>query len=109
MFDAVPSELLVVVDEGEGQVDVQRVGPVRRRRTLPGLEGDHQVDPGGRALHLELVHEVLAEDLAKQLLKLIVDADGAVRTTWDQGRKISWERWVNQTRTEVIYTADVID
>ena len=85
VFNAVPSELLVVVDEGEGEVDVERVGPVRGCRALAGLEGDHQVHPGGRTLHLELVHEVLAKDLTQQLLKLIVDADGAIRTAWERG------------------------
>lgn len=82
VFNAVAPELLVVVDEGERQVDVQGVGPVGGRRPLPGLKGDHQIHPGGRPLDLELVDEILAEDLTQQLLELVVDPQRAVGSTW---------------------------
>lgn len=77
-------KLLVIVDEGEGQVDVQGVGSVRSRRSLPGLEGDHQVHPGSRPLYLELIDEILAKDPTQQLLKLVINADGAVGSSWEQ-------------------------
>lgn len=80
MFHTVTSELLVVVDEGEGQVDVQGVGPVRGRRPFPGLKRDHQIHPGSRPLDLKLVDEVGPEDLTQELLKLIVNTNGAIRT-----------------------------
>lgn len=82
MLHTVPPELLVVVNEGEGQVDVQRVGSVWSRRPLPGLKRDHQVHPGCRPLDLELVDKILAKDLTQKLLKFIIDPNRAVGTTW---------------------------
>lgn len=35
VFNAVAPEFLVVVDEGERQVDIEGVGPVGGRRPLP--------------------------------------------------------------------------
>lgn len=74
MFYAVTSELLVVVNEGEGQGDVEGVGPVRSRRPLARLKGDHQIHPGRRALDLELLNEILPKYLTQELLELIVHA-----------------------------------
>lgn len=72
MFHAVASELLVVVNEGEGQGDVEGVGPVGSCRALARLEGDHQIHPGRGALDLELLNEIFPKDLTQELLKLIV-------------------------------------
>lgn len=72
MFYAVPSELLVVVNEGEGQGDVEGVGPVGSRRPLARLKGDHQIHPGCRALDFELLDEILPKYLTQELLELIV-------------------------------------
>lgn len=41
MLHAVPTELLVVVDEGEGQGDVQGIRPVWRSGSFARLKGDH--------------------------------------------------------------------
>lgn len=79
MFHTVASELLVVVNEGEGQVDVERIGSVRGCCPLPRLKCDHEVNPSSRPLHLKLVNEILAKDLTQELLKLVVDSQ---RTVW---------------------------
>ena len=89
MLHTVPPELLVVVDEGEGQVDVQGVSPVRGRCPLPGLKSDHQIHPGGWSLDLELVDKILTKDLTQELLKLIVNTDGAMRTAY-RGEYEAW-------------------
>ena len=81
MLHAVASELFVVVDEGEGQVDVEWVGSVWCGCPLPGLKCDHQVHPSSWPLHLKLVDEVLAKDLTQELLKLVVNPQRAVGTT----------------------------
>lgn len=78
MFHTVASELLVVVNEGEGQVDVERIGSVWGCCPLPRLKRDHEVNPSGRPLQLELVNEILAKDLTQELLKLIVDSQRTV-------------------------------
>ena len=65
--------LLVEVDEGERQGDVERVFLEGTGCAFAGLEGDHQVDVAGRPLLFEGVHEVVAEDLLQQLFKLHVD------------------------------------
>ena len=62
MFHAVAPELLVVVDEGEGQVNVEGVASVRGCCPLSRLKRNHQVHPGGRPLDLKLVDEILAKD-----------------------------------------------
>ena len=97
MLHTVPSELLVVVDEGEGQVDVQGVGPVRGCCPLPGLKSDHQIHPGGWSLDLELVDKILTKDLTQELLKLIINTDGAIRTTYrgeDEAWSIATQNWL---------------
>lgn len=81
IFHAVASKLLVVVDEGEGQVYVEWVGSVRGRSSLPGLKRNHEVDPGSGPLDFELVNEILAKDLTEQLLKLIIYPQGTVGAT----------------------------
>lgn len=73
---------LVVVDEREGQRDVEGVGPARGRRPLPGLKRDGEVHPGGRTLGLETLDEILAENLAQHGLEGQVHADGPVRAAW---------------------------
>lgn len=87
VFHTVASELLVVVNEGEREVDIERVGSVRGCCTLPRLEGNHEVDPSSRPLNLKLVDEILAKDFTQELLKLIVDSKRTVGTTW--GSEIS--------------------
>lgn len=82
VLHAVASELLVVVDEGEGEVDVEGVGSVGGCRSLPRLKCNHEVDPGRWPLNLKLVNEVLAKDLTQELLKLVVDSQRPVGTTW---------------------------
>lgn len=72
---------LVVVDEREGQRDVEGVGPARGRRPLPRLKCDGEVHPGSRTLGLETLDEVLAEDLAQHGLEGQVHAHGSVRAT----------------------------
>lgn len=75
VLHTVAAELLVVVDEGEGQVDVEWVGAVRGCSSLSGLECYHQVYPRSWSLYLKLINKVLTKDLAEQLLKFIVDTD----------------------------------
>ena len=41
VLHAVPPELLVVVDEGEGQGDVQGIRPVWRSGSFARLKGNH--------------------------------------------------------------------
>lgn len=89
VLHAVASELLVVVNEGEREVDVERVGPVRGCCPLPRLKGNHEVHPGSRPLNLKLVDEVLAKDLTQELLKLIVNSKRTVGTTWRDGRTVT--------------------
>lgn len=72
MFHTVTSELLVVVNEGEGQGDVQGVGPVGSCRPLARLKRDHQIHPGCRALDFELLDEILPKYFTQQLFELIV-------------------------------------
>lgn len=74
------SELLVVVNEGERKVDVEWVGSVRGRCPLPGLKGDHEVNPSSWPLNLELLDEILAKDLTQELLKLVVNPKRPVGT-----------------------------
>lgn len=81
MFHTVASELLVVVDEGEREVDVERVGSVGSCCPLPRLKSNHEVHPSSWPLNLELVDEILAKDLTQELLKLVVDSQRAVGTT----------------------------
>ncbi|TNN45656.1 hypothetical protein EYF80_044144 [Liparis tanakae] len=84
VFHAVAPELLVVVDKGEGQVDIEGVGSIRGRRPLPRLKRNHQVHPGRRPLDLKLVNEILAKDLTQHLLKFIVNAEGAEGSAWEK-------------------------
>lgn len=72
MLHAVPAELLVVINEGEGQGDVQRVGSVRGGRPFARLKRNHQVDPGRRTLDFELLDEILSKYFTQELFKLIV-------------------------------------
>lgn len=65
VFHTVAPELLVVVNEGEGKVNIQGVGSVRGCCPLPRLKRNHQVHPGGRPLDLKLVNEILAKDLTQ--------------------------------------------
>lgn len=80
MFHTVSSELLVVVNEGERQVDVERVGSVRRCCPLARLKRNHEVDPSSWPLNLKLVDEILAKDLTQELLKLVVNSERTVGT-----------------------------
>lgn len=73
---------LVVVDEREGQGDVEGVGPARRRRPFPCLKCDGEVHPRCWTLGLEALDEVLAKNLAQHGFKGQVNSDGAVRATW---------------------------
>lgn len=82
VFHTVASELLVVVDEGEGQVNVEGVGSVRGCCPLPRLKRNHEIHPGSRSLDLKLVNEILTKDLTQQLLKLIVNPKRTVGTPW---------------------------
>lgn len=63
MLHTVSSEFFVVVDEREGQVNIQRVASVRSCGPLTRLKRDHQIHPGGRTLDLKLVDEILPEYL----------------------------------------------
>lgn len=86
VFHTVAPEFLVVVDEREGQVNIEGVGSVGCCRPLPRLKRNHQVHPGSRPLDLKLVDEILPKDLTQQLLKFIVDPDRAIGTTWGKER-----------------------
>lgn len=74
-------ELLVVVNEGEREVDVEWVGSVGSCRPFSRLKCNHEVDPSSWPLNLKLVDEILAKDLTQELLKLMVDSKRAVGTT----------------------------
>lgn len=73
MLHTVAPELLVVVDKGEGQVYIERVGSVGGCCPLPRFKGNHQVHPGCWPFNLELVDEILAKDLTQQLFKFIIN------------------------------------
>lgn len=73
---------LVVVDEREGQGDVEGVGPAWRRRPFPSLKCDGQVHPRCWTLGLEALDEVLAKNLAQHGFKGQVNSDSAVRAAW---------------------------
>lgn len=64
MFYTVASELLIVVNEGERQVDIQGVGSARSCCPLPRLERNHEVHPGSWPLDLKLINEILTKNLA---------------------------------------------
>lgn len=81
IFHTVASELLIVVDEGEGQVDVEWVGSVRGCGSLPRLKRNHEVHPGSRPLDFKLVDEILTKNLTEQLLKLIIYPQRTIGTT----------------------------
>lgn len=72
MFYTVTSEFLVVVNEGEGQGDVQGVGPVGSCRPLARLKRDHQIHPGRRALDFKLLNEIFPKYFTQELLELVV-------------------------------------
>ena len=80
-----PTEFLVVVDEGEGQSDVEWVGFARIGSTLARLKSNHQIDPTNRILRLERSDEVGSEDVAQQTFELAIDTckhdDVTERTT----------------------------
>lgn len=82
MFNTVAPELLVVVNEGEGQVNIQRVGSVWGCCPLPRLKCNHQVHPGSWPLYFKLVNKILAKDLTQQLLKFIVNSKRSIWATW---------------------------
>ena len=65
VLHTVTSELFVVVNEGEGQVNIEGVGSVRSCCSLPRLKRNHQVHPGGWSLYLKLINKILAKDLAQ--------------------------------------------
>lgn len=81
MLHTVASELLVVVNEGEREVDIEWVGSVRSCCPLSRLKCNHEVNPSSRPLNLKLVDEILAKDLTQELLKLIVNSKRTVGTT----------------------------
>lgn len=88
MLYAVSSEFLVVVDEREGQVNIQRIASVRSRRPLTRLKCDHQIHPGSRTLDLKLVNEILSEYLTQELLKFIIYTNRAIRASCREDGKI---------------------
>lgn len=81
MFHTVAPELLVVVNEGEGQVNIERIGSVRGCGSLSRLKCNHQIHPRSWPLYLKLVNEILAKDLTQQLLKFIVNPNGPIGAT----------------------------
>lgn len=84
VLHTVAPELLVVVNEGKGQVNIEGVGSIRGCCPLSRLKRNHQVHPGGWPLDLKLVDEILAKDLTQQLLKFIVNPNRAIGTTWEK-------------------------
>lgn len=80
-----PPVPLVVVDEREGQGDVEGVGPARCRGPFPRLKCNGEVDPGCRPPGFEALDEVLAKDLAQHGFEGQVHADGTVRSAWERG------------------------
>lgn len=82
VFHTVASELLVVVNEGEREVDIEWVGSVRGCCPLPRLKGNHEVHPSSWPFDLKLVDEILAKDFTQELLKLIVNSKRTIGTTW---------------------------
>lgn len=110
VFNTVAPELFVVVNEGEGQVNIEGVGPVRGCCPLPWLKCNHQVHPSSRPLDLELVDEILTKDLTQQLLKFIVNPDRTVGTTWEKSGLWLWiKKNKNKLRLnsiDYIYKAD---
>lgn len=72
---------LVEIDEGEGEGDVEGVGSARSSGPFTGLEGYHEVHPGGRPLGFEALDEVSPKDLAEQGLKGHVNPHSSIQTT----------------------------
>ena len=68
-----PAEFLVVVDEGEGQSDVEGVGFARVGSTLARLKSNHQIHPTNRILRLERSDEVGSEDVTQQTFELTIN------------------------------------
>lgn len=79
-----PPVPLVVVDEREGQGDVEGVGSAWRRRSFPRLKCDGEVNPGCRPPGFEALDEVLTEDLAQHGFEGQVYTDCAIRSTWER-------------------------
>lgn len=75
---------LIVVDEREGQGDVEGVGPARSRRPFPCFKCDGEVHPGCRTLGFEALDKVLSEDLAQHGFEGQVYANCAIRTSWEE-------------------------
>lgn len=73
---------LIIVDEREGQGDVEGVGPARCRRPFPRLKCDGEVHPGRRPLGFEALDEIFAKDLAEHSFEGQVYSDGAVGAAW---------------------------
>lgn len=78
MFNTMAPELLVVVNKGEGQVNIEGVGSVWGCCSLPRLKCNHQIHPGSWPFDFELINEILAKDLTQELLKFIVNPDRAI-------------------------------
>lgn len=67
-------EFLIIVDEREWKRHVQRIVLKWVCRSLPRLEGDHQVDPTSWSLRTERLDELAAKDPDQQPLKLKVNS-----------------------------------
>lgn len=79
----------VEVDKGEGERDVQVVGPLWGGCPFPGLKCDHQIHPGSWALHLEGLDEIFAEYLAQHFLKGEVNPN---RSVWTPFKDRTWPK-----------------
>lgn len=88
MFNTVAPELLVVIDEGKGQINIEGVGSFWGCCSFPRLKCNHQVHPSSWPLDFKLVNEILAKDPTQQLLKFIVNPNRAIRATWETGQGI---------------------
>lgn len=60
---------LVVINEGEGQGDVEGVGSAGCRCSLPCFKCNGEIHPSGRAFGFEALDEVVAKDLTQHGLK----------------------------------------
>ena len=65
--------LLVEVNEGEGERHAERDHLVRAAASLPGLEGDHQVNVARGTLTTKLGHQIRTEEVVQEALERFVD------------------------------------
>lgn len=81
MFYTVTSKLLIIINEGERQSDVQWIGPVWSCCPFTGLKCYHQIYPGSRTLDFKLLNKIFSKYFTQELFKFIVHTQGTIWPT----------------------------